>query len=83
MFLNRVLFLQYDDSRLRLLLEFGRLSALTPFIPALPRPKIKDVVRTWYGLVRHGRNWSNFEHAHKKRGDDGVELEPSKGMVRT
>ena len=29
------------------------------------------------------RSWSNFEHAQKKRGEDGVELERSKDVVRT
>ena len=28
-------------------------------------------------------SWSNFEHAQKKRGEDGVELERSKDVVRT
>ena len=29
------------------------------------------------------RSWSNFEHAQKKGGEDGVEIERSKDVVRT
>ena len=59
----------------------------------LLRPKkTNDVVRTWYGLVGRGRNvvrlmdvkvLVKFEHAQKKRGEDGVELERSKDVVGT
>ena len=55
---------------------------------------LQNHVRTWYGLscwtwderskaVWTWWSWSNFEYAQKKRGEDGVELECSKDVVRT